>query len=138
MIDLATVISAVVKMGAKKAWDSAKRREAVIKLLKRFKLDPVNPPTDFDSIYTYTLIEYGVDRPEPVLNFFRFKYVKEAFEQAFYKNDPSILDKEAEGVIEWNEETGKLGRIDYDPRREFASFSTVFNGIIDRTLTPAK
>lgn len=138
MTEIASIISAIVKMGAKVTWDKAKRRESVIKLLKRFNFDPNTPPTDIDGIFIYTLIEYGIDRPEPILNFFRNKYVKEAFQQSFYKNDPSILDNEAEGIIEWNEETGKLGYIDYDPRREFAAFSTVFHAIIDRTRTPAE
>lgn len=138
MIDVSMVTSAIVAMGVEATWEKAKRRESVIKLMKRFKLDPINPPTDFDGIYTYTLIEYGIDRPEPVLNFFRYKFVKEAFKQAFYHNDPSLLDREAEGIIEWNKETGELGRIDYDPRREFAAFSTVFHAIIDSTRTPAE
>src|SRR5436190_13141166 len=126
MIDLAMITKTIVNMGVKVTWEKAKRRESVIKLLKHFNFDPNQPPTDFDGIYTYTLIEYGVDRPEPILNFFRYKFVREAFEQAFYQNDPSILDKEAEVIIEWNEETSKLGQIDYDPRREFAAFSAVF------------
>jgi predicted NACHT family NTPase len=138
MIDLTMVTGAIVAMGVEATWEKAKRLESVIKLLQRFNLDPTNPPTDFDGVYIYTLVEYGVGRPEPILNFFRYKFVKEAFEQAFYKNDPSILDKEAEGIIQWNEETGKLGRIDYDPRREFAAFSAVFHELVDRTRTPAE
>jgi len=91
MIDLSMITSAIVAMGVEATWEKAKRKGAVIKLLKRFKLDPTNPPIDFDGIYTYTLIEYGVDRPEPILNFFRNKFVREAFQQSFYKNDPSIF-----------------------------------------------
>lgn len=132
------VTGSIVAMGVGATWEKAKRRESIIKLLKRFKLDPVNPPTDFDGIYAYALIEYGMDRPEAILNFFRNKFVREAFEHTFYKNDPSILDKEAENIIEWNEETGKLGRIEYDPRREFAAFSTVFHAIVDRSRTPSE
>ena len=76
----------------------------MIKLLKRFNLDPANPPTDFDGIYNYTLIEYGVDRPETILNFFRNKYVKEAFQQSFYKNDASIFEDLQKGdfhTMDW-------------------------------------
>lgn len=133
MISLAAVTSTIVKIGMSKAWEKTKRQELVIRLLRQFKLDPDNPPVDFESIYAYTLIEYGIDRPEPILNFFRNKFVKEAFKQSFNKNDISILEKEAEGIIEWNEETNKLGKVDYDPRREFATFSTVFHTIVDRT-----
>ncbi len=138
MIDLTMVTGAIVAMGVEATWEKAKRLESVIKLLQRFNLDPANPPSDFVGVYTYALVEYGIGRPEPILNFFRYKFVKDAFERAFYKNDPSILDREAEGIIQWNEETGKLGLIDYDPRREFAAFSAVFHELVDRTRTPAE
>jgi WD40 repeat protein len=137
IIDLSMITSAIVAMGVEATWEKVKRHEAVIKLLEHFKLDPINPPTDFDGIYAYTLIEYSSGRPEPIVNFFRNKFVREAFWQSFYKNDPLILNKEAEGIIQWNEETGKLGHIDYDPRREFAAFSAVFQEIVSRTRTPA-
>src|SRR5258708_24513264 len=136
MVDLVMVISAIAKMGTQVAWDKVKRRESVIKLLQQFKLDPNKPPTDFDTIYVYALIEYGVDRPEPILNFFRNEYIKEAFRQSFYQNNPSILEKEAEGIIQWNKETSRLGQIDYDPRREFIAFSAVFHMIVDNARTP--
>jgi len=138
LVELSMVIGAIVEMGVEAAWEKAKRHEAVIRLLKHFKFDPSEPPPDFDGIYTYTLIEYGVFKPESVLNFFHNRFIREAFRRSFYKNDPSILYKEAEGIIQWNEETGKLGQIDYDPRREFAAFSAVFNEIVDRTRTPAQ
>ncbi len=140
IIELSMVVSSIISMGLGVAWEKTKRyevrREAILKLLKRFNLDPSDPPNDFDSIYVYTLVEYGIGKPEPVLNFFRNEFVREAFRQSFYKNDSDILDKEAEGIIEWNEETGKLGRIDYDPRREFAAFSVIFHEIVFRTRTP--
>ena len=135
---LSMVIDAILEMGVDATWGKVKRREAVIELLRRFKLDPTDPPTDFDTIYMYTLLEYGVFKPEPILKFFRNEFVREAFRESFYRNDPPILQKEAEGIIQWNEETGKLGRIDYDPRREFAAFTAVFNEIVDRSRMPAE
>lgn len=135
---LSMVIGSIVEMGIEAAWERAKRRETVLKLLRRFNLNPNDPPTDFDGIYVYALVEYGVFKPEAILNFFRNEFIREAFRQSFYKDDPMILVREAEDIIQWNEETGKLGRIDYDPRREFAAFSTVFNEIVDRARTPAE
>ncbi len=139
VIELGMVTGAIIEMGVEAAWEMRKRNEAVIKLLKRFNLDPNEPPADkFEDIYAYTLVEYGVFKPEPILNFFRNEFVRKAFGESFSKNDPSILEKEAEGIIQWNEETGKLGRIDYDPRREFAAFTFVFNAIVDRARTPTQ
>ncbi len=112
------------------------RTEAVIALLKRFGLDPNQPPDNFDAIYAYALVEYGVFKPKPVLELFRREFVREAFRQSFYRNDPVILDREVEETIRWNEETGKLGRINYDPRREVAEFGAAFNDVVSRARTP--
>jgi hypothetical protein len=135
---LEMVIEAIIGIGVSSTWDAIKHRETVIRLLNRFKLDPNNPPTSFEGIYAHSLVEYGVFKPEPILNFFRYPFVQEAFKRSFYKNDPSILEREAEGIIQWNEEIGKLGRIDYDPRREFAAFTMVFNHLVNYSRTPAE
>ncbi len=135
---LEMLIGAILEMGVEGTWESVKRREAVIKLLKRFKLDPDNPPKDFEGIYAYTLVEYGVLKPRPVLMFFRNEFIQEAYKKAFHENDPSILDREADGIIQWSDETGKLGRIDYDPRHEFAAFTLVFNKLVSYSRTPAE
>ena len=46
-------------------------------------------------------------KPAPILDFFRNEFIRKAFRQAFYENNLSILDKEAEGIIEWNQETAQ-------------------------------
>jgi len=137
IIELAAVTGAIIHVGVEATVEKAKRTEAVIKLLQRFKIDPDNPPTDFKSIYIYTLIEYGVGRPAPIVNFFRNEYVQEAFRESFYKKDPSILGNEAERIIDWYKEEGKLGPIEYQLGREFVAFSQIFQEIVDRTRTPA-
>ena len=63
--------------------DKFQRNETVIKLLQQFNLDPEHPPADFSGVYTYTLVEYGVGKPKPVLELFRKEEIKKAFRQAF-------------------------------------------------------
>lgn len=136
MFELSMVTSTIVEMGAEATAKKLGRRETVIRILKRLNIDAEAPSDDFEAIYVYALIEFGVLKPEAILDFFCNEFVREAFRQSFYRDDPSILDREAENIIEWNEETGELGRTDYDPRREFAGFSVVFNEIVDRTRRP--
>lgn len=138
ILELSMVTGAIVEISTEAVVKRLGRKEAIIRTLKHLKLESEPPADDFDAIYAYALVEYGVFKPEPILNFFRNEFVRVAFRQSFYKNDPSILEREAEGIIEWNEETGKLGRIDYDPRREFAAFTAVFNEIVNRTRSPAE
>lgn len=134
MIELVSmVISAIVSIHVESAWNKARRQEAVLKLLKHFNIDPGHPPEDFDGIYLYALIEYGVGKPEVILDFFKEKYLREAFRQSFIQHDETILDREAEDILQRYREMGKLSRIDYDPRREFAAFRTVFHEIVDHT-----
>ncbi|MFQ5856202.1 MAG: DUF4062 domain-containing protein [Anaerolineae bacterium] len=138
MIELSMVIGAIVEMGVEGVWEKAKRREAIIRALRKVGLEPDAPPPDFDGVYAYTLVEYGIGKPRPILDFFRHGFIRDAFRQSFEKRDPSILNDEAESLIEWHEVGDDLRRMDIDPRREFARFTAVFNEIIDRTRTLAE
>ena len=132
---LEMVISAIVKMVVEGVWDKTRRREMVIRVLRKVGLDPDVPPADFDGVYAYTLVEYGIDKPRPVLDFFRHDLIKKAFEQSFDKRDPSILDKEAESFLDWHKVGNELRLLDIDPRREFSTFTAIFNEIADRART---
>ena len=138
LLELSMVTAAIVEMSVEAFAKKMGRRETVARILHRLSRDVEPSRDDFDSIFIRALVEYGVFKPEPILNFFRHEFIRAAFRQSFYQNDSSILEKEAEGVIQWNEEAGRLGRIDYDPRREFAAFTAAFDDIVDRTRTPAE
>ncbi len=55
--------------------DKFQRNEIVIKLLKKFNLDPEHPPADFSGVYAYALVEYGVGKPKLILELFQQKEV---------------------------------------------------------------
>lgn len=138
ILELAMVIGAIVEMATEAVANNLSRSETIIRILKKLGLDSEPPADDFDAIYTYALVEYGVFKPTPILNFFRNRFVRDAFRKAFQENDSSVWDNEAEDIIRWNEETNQLGRIDYDPRREFATFTAAFEAIVARTRAPAE
>ncbi len=133
VLELSSVVDAIIGMGVGYAWEKAKRREAILALLKRFKLNPGDVPSDFDGVYVYTLIEYGVFKPKPILDFFRDTYIREAFHEAFRTRDMMHLDREAQSLLERLPVGHELRRMDIDPRREFERFRAVFNEIVDRT-----
>lgn len=137
-LELSMVTSAIVSMSLEAAANKLGRREAIIRVLHQLNIDTEPPPDDFGAIYCYTLVEYGVFKPEPILNFFRNDFVREAFQRAFYAGDSSILEHEADSIIEWNNETHGLGQIDYDFRRELATFLEVFNVVVNGTRTPSE
>jgi predicted NACHT family NTPase len=133
---LEMIIGAIAEISVEGAWEKAKRREAVVRVLQRAGLKPDDPPSDFDGVYAYTLVEYGVGKPKPILDFFRHSFVRDAFRQSFEQRDPSVLHDEAGNLIEWHTVGEQLRVMDVDPRREFARFTAVFSEIVDRTRTP--
>ncbi len=138
LFDLSIITGIILEVGIDIAKEKLNRKEAVIRILKRLNIKSTPTADDFETIYVYTLVEYGIGKPEPVLNFFRHEFIQKAFRRALYENNRAILEKEAEGIIEWNKETGLLGEIEYDPRLEFASFTAVFNQIVDNLRSPSE
>jgi hypothetical protein len=134
---LSTIVGKIVSIGTEAIRAKLNQEEAVIRALKTLGIG-INPENNFDSIYMHALVNYGIFKPEAILNFFRNDHIREAFRQSYYTGDPGILIKEAEGIIDWNRETNLLGRIDYDPRLEFKEFTGIFDEIVARLRTPAE
>jgi predicted NACHT family NTPase/formylglycine-generating enzyme required for sulfatase activity len=133
-----SVISEIVKKSAGKAWKSANRKDKILGILNNVGLTSGSPDPNFDSVYAHTLVEYGIDKPKPILDFFRHKDIRKAFQQSFGTEDFSILNREAETLIEWHRIGDDLREQNIDPRLEFARFALVFNAMVDRTRTPVQ
>lgn len=138
LLELSMVTGAIIEMGVEALANKIGRNEAIIRTLRKLNLSKHPPTNDFDAVYTYTLIEWGMFKPAPILNFFRNEFIRQAFYQAYYKNDWSLLDKEAEEVIDWDTEIGVIGCAaeGIDPRLEFATFTEIFKEIIDQGRRP--
>ncbi|MBI3802030.1 MAG: hypothetical protein HY268_34305 [Deltaproteobacteria bacterium] len=46
-----------------KAKEKLVRTESVVSLFEAVGLKPDTPPADFDGVYVYSLVQYGVGRP---------------------------------------------------------------------------
>ncbi|MEB9370664.1 pentapeptide repeat-containing protein [Bacillus cereus] len=138
MLEIGTAVATILRFSAEPIKNKLARKECVIKILKKLKLDPNHPPADFDAVYAYTLVEFGVGQPDIVLEFFRDDIVKETFQNAFNNTDPSFFLKESQEILEWHELGKEFKEIDSDPRRWFAEFSAIFSAIVDKTRTPAE
>ncbi len=137
-VNLNPIIIAIARPATSLVKNKFERHELVIKLLKQFNLDPEHPPADFSGVYQYALVEYGVGKPKPILEFFRQKEIQQAFRQALAQNDPSILLQETEHFLDWNKLGDEIRELGINPRREFYEFAAVFIEIAKRTRTPAK
>src|SRR3990170_1241261 len=130
------VLTTLIEISKDQLARSISRNERVQRALRQVGLRSKPPADDFDSIYLIALIEYGCDRPEPVLNLWRHELIRTAFKKSFDDNNPSLLVDEVENLIQLNYETGLLGEIDYDLRLEVEEFAQAFHAVIDRLRSP--
>ena len=96
------IINTVARSAFPLIKNQSEHNEFVIKVLKRFGFEPTHPPKDFDGVYAYTLVEYGVGKSKTILELFREEEIKQAFRNAFEQNNPSILLREGENFLDWN------------------------------------
>jgi hypothetical protein len=121
-----SVIDEILTFPVKKGLDAVKHGEIVIKILKKFGLGTPGKDATFEHVYVYTLVEFGVGKEKPILDFFRHPDIKKAFQRSFEENNPAFLHREADWFIQWNRVGDDLREIGVDPRREFAGFTLVF------------
>ncbi len=127
---LESIIFEIVKLAAGNSWKTVNRSEKALKIQIAVGMKIGKPEPNFDSVYAYTLIEYGIEQPrENILNFFRKEDIRNAFIESFRGKDDSILHHEAEKLVNWD----KIGD---ELRFEFARFTILFNKVVDSTLTP--
>ena len=105
-IDLVVnALKSLAKPAASLVINQAQRNETVVRLLQQFNFDPAQPPKDVDGVYVYSLIEYGVDKPEVLLNLFREKEIKNAFWSAYTANNPLGFYNEVEKFLHVSDAT---------------------------------
>ena len=138
MIELGKLIDVIVGFASPVVQDKLQRNELVIKLLKRLNLDPDHPPADFIGVYQYTLVEYGIGKPKPVLDVFRQAVIQEIFRKALDQNHPTLLFQEGESFLAGHELGDRLRDLGIDARREFYQFAAIFIEVTKRTRTPAE
>jgi hypothetical protein len=134
VIDLAIVIGYLIEKTFDGVIGSAQRKELVVKTLKKLKIDPDNPPKDYDGVYVYALVEYGVGKPKELLELFRKSVVREAFRRVFEYNDRSVFNHEVSEYVK-SEEGKLIYTLDYDPLQELTKFQEVFIFIVNRVRT---
>ncbi|BAY87931.1 WD-40 repeat protein (plasmid) [Calothrix parasitica NIES-267] len=136
-INLDLLFNAITGIAQPLIKEKVQRNETVIKLLKQFKIDPEHPPGDFGGVYAYTLVEYGVGKPKPILELFRQQQIKAAFRKAFEHNNPSILLSEVDAFVDAYALGDEIKDLRINIKREIAAFYVVFSQVAKRTRNPA-
>ncbi|MUG98832.1 NACHT domain-containing protein [Scytonema sp. UIC 10036] len=137
-MELNAVISTIASITTSLTRDKIQRQKSVTSLLKRFNLDPDHPSTDFTSVYTYTLVEYGVGKPKPLLELFRQQEIQQAFRNGFDDNNPSRILNEVDKYLNEYALGDDIKALGLNIKREVAAFAAVFIEVANRTRTPAE
>jgi predicted NACHT family NTPase len=138
VLELAKLIEMIVGVASPIAKDKLRRNEWVIKLLRELNLDPDHPPADFTAVYQYTLVEYGIGKPKPILELFRQPEIQAIFRQAIDQNNPALLMQAGEQFLASHSLGDQIQTLNIDPKREFYQFAAIFIEIAKRTRTPAE
>ncbi|MBD2411520.1 hypothetical protein FACHB389_17905 [Nostoc calcicola FACHB-389] len=113
------------------AIQQAQRNEYIIKILKRLNLDPIQPPKDFEGVYAYALVEYGVFKADYILSFFRDKEIKRTFYTAFAEQALAINNQE------WNTLNNKAQKAKIN-LAEVQEFHQVFVSVAKLSINPGE
>ena len=119
-------LKSITKPAASLVINQAQRNETVVRTLKQFNFDPVQPPKDVDGVYVYSLIEYGVDKQEVLLNLFREREIKNAFWSAYTSNNPLGFYKEVEKFLQGKDSEFDIRLMRIELRSELEEFGEIF------------
>ena len=116
--------------------DKLSRNEYVIRVLKQLGLDPDHPPEDFEGVYNYALVEYGIGKPEVCLQIFREREIRVLFRSVFDGNDPQGWLRSGEAFLTSSEIGQKVQLANVDPIEELKAFAGAFVAMVRRSQTP--
>lgn len=134
MLDIAIkTIRNVAKSFTPQIISKVQRNELVVKTLKELKLDPTQPPSDLEGVYVYALVEYGVDKEEPLLKLFREKEIKNAFWSAYTSNNPIGFFKKVDEFLDWNILGDEIRELGINIRSELEEFGKAFISVAKRS-----
>ncbi|MEH2453229.1 P-loop NTPase fold protein [Nostoc sp.] len=127
------LLKSIAKPTAFLVINQAQRNETVVRTLKQFNFDPVQPPKDVDGVYVYSLIEYGVDKQEVMLNLFREREIKNAFWSAYTSNNPLGFYKEVEKFLQGKDSEFDIRLMRIELRSQLEEFGEIFIKVAKRS-----
>ncbi|BAY89048.1 MULTISPECIES: NACHT domain-containing protein [unclassified Tolypothrix] len=126
-------LKSLAKPAASLVINQAQRNETVVRLLKQFNFDPAQPPKDIDGVYVYSLIEYGVGKPEAMLNLFRETKIKKAFWSAYTANNPLGFVKEVEKFLQGTDLEFDIRLLRIELSSELEEFGEIFINVAKKS-----
>ena len=136
LLELSVITSKLAGMATEGAFKALSNSEAAIRARDRLHL-PARPDKDnFGSLYRHTLVEWGVCKPQPVLDFFRDNRVIDAIDRYAKDGDADALAGDMAELANWAAEARLFEGLEIDPRSQLAGFLLTFNKTLDDARPP--
>lgn len=137
-LDIGFVVDSIGGILVESIKDNLGKSETVVRVLKRLGMAERPSSSDFDAIFVYALVDYGLYKPAAILNVFRSPTLREGFREAFYSGEHEKLDREVDTILDINRDTGEFGSIGYRLREEVDELWQTFMRVVNATRTPAQ
>ena len=124
---IAQIITKYAPQASQLVVKEAQKRETIVKVLKQLGWSQTEIPDDVDTVYAYALVEYGVFKPEAILNLLREKEIKDYFWKAYTNNSPfQFLENTKKFLKEHRKLKKEIENYTIDLCAELEEFGEVF------------
>ncbi len=134
-IEPGIIIGAIVEMAIETGWDKARKHQVVQRILRKLDIDFDPSSADFDDIYTYTLVSFGMGKPRRIIEIFCQPPIRHLLRQAFDTGDRRLVEEEARKLIDWPVLEKLLVEFDVSPEPLMREFLDCFEDAVDRART---
>ena len=129
-----SVIKAIAETAASPIKKMLDRNEQVVRVLNQLKLK--RPQNEFTSVYVHALVQYGIEKPVPLLQLFRHSECIQAFRYAFETGDYSAFQAEIGDIVKWHKIGDQIRDLNIDIHKELLEFKNTFLTIVQSLSTP--
>ncbi|MFM6486165.1 MAG: NACHT domain-containing protein [Dolichospermum sp.] len=137
IIEFSAVVSQIIEYAPQARQliiTQAQKNETVIKVLQKLKLNPTQIPDEVDTVYAYTLVEYGVYKHKSILYLLQQKIVKDDFWCAYSNNAPFEFVTSIRNFLSENADLNKsIIQANTDILSELEQFGQIFVSVAKRT-----
>ncbi len=138
LLELSVITSKLAGMATEGAFKALSGSEAAIRARQRLHLPARPDKDDFGSLYRHALVEWGVLKPQPVLDFFRDNRVIDAIDRYAKDGDADALAGDMAELANWAAEARLFEGLEIDPRSQLAGFLLTFNKTLDDARPPGE
>ena len=135
LIEFSMITGAIVEMAVEAGWDKVRKYQAVQQVLRKLGIDFAPPSADFHTVYVYTLVLFGLGKPQPVIEIFNQPRIYQLVQRAFETGDLSLVEKEARESIDWPVLEKVIDGLDVSPEPLIREFISCFDDAVDRART---